>query len=342
MGDFATNLSNVLFTDKSARPGVVLPDGWTNEQVARVGDLQAVKNGMLDLRTALYDVINARSYGVTCDGATNDYTTLTALLATVGARKVTLLIPGNCVVGTSITIPSTMLVRFEAGGSFSGAGVVTYTAWNDGNMVGVRTATTTPVTVTPADDLVITNMGAASAVTVNLPSTAATPTGTVIVVKDGKGDAGTNNITINRNGSQTIDGATSKVLATNYSTVALVFDGTNWRVIYSNASEPWVAPSLLNSWVNVGGQAAASYYRDAAGVVHIQGRISTGASGAIAFNLPAGFRPAGNLGFIAQASGGGAAVNIASSTGAVTPINLTGSAVATYCSLDGITFRAEA
>lgn len=55
----------------------------------------------------------------------------------------------------------------------------------------------------------------------------------------------------------------------------------------------WAAPVLLNSWENYGGgYSNAGYYRNAAGVVHLQGAIRNGLVGAASFTLPAGFRPA--------------------------------------------------
>ena len=50
--------------------------------------------------------------------------------------------------------------------------------------------------------------------------------------------------------------------------------------------------AFQNSWVNQGaGYAVASYYKDAAGFVHLQGLIQTGLVGTVIFTLPAGFRP---------------------------------------------------
>ena len=58
------------------------------------------------------------------------------------------------------------------------------------------------------------------------------------------------------------------------------------------AAGPWIAPTLLNSWANVGGGfATAGYYKDAAGIVHLRGLVTSGAASTI-FNLPAGYRPA--------------------------------------------------
>ena len=70
-----------------------------------------------------------------------------------------------------------------------------------------------------------------------------TPTGTValtlptalmnaaqlpIVVKDAGGNAGANNITIATGGAETIDGGATYVISTNYDTITLYSDGSNW------------------------------------------------------------------------------------------------------------------
>ena len=54
------------------------------------------------------------------------------------------------------------------------------------------------------------------------------------------------------------------------------------------------APTLLNSWVNYGGNfTPASYWKDANGVVHLTGLIRNGtvAKDTVLFTLPAGYRP---------------------------------------------------
>lgn len=50
----------------------------------------------------------------------------------------------------------------------------------------------------------------------------------IIIVNDESGGAGTNNITVDTQGAQTIDGAASVAIATNYGSVRLISDGTNW------------------------------------------------------------------------------------------------------------------
>ena len=82
-----------------------------------------------------------------------------------------------------------------------------YTATEDDAIVGVDT-TSSAVTVTLGSDLV--------------------SEGRIIIIKDVGGNAGTNNITIATEGSETIDGAASTSISTNYGVVRLFSDGTNW------------------------------------------------------------------------------------------------------------------
>jgi hypothetical protein len=74
-------------------------------------------------------------------------------------------------------------------------------------------------------------------VAINLPAGAAKQ---VFIIVDGKGDAGTNNITITPNGAETIKGAASLVLSSNYTGVVLVFTGTNWDTF-----GPFIAPGQV-------------------------------------------------------------------------------------------------
>ena len=66
-----------------------------------------------------------------------------------------------------------------------------------------------------------------TAVTVTLPSAV---TNAAIVFKDSAGTAATNNITINRADSATIDVATSQTISSNYGSMKLISDGTNWFI----------------------------------------------------------------------------------------------------------------
>jgi hypothetical protein len=84
------------------------------------------------------------------------------------------------------------------------------------------------ITVTSADNIIVVNKTSGAATTVNLNATPTT--GQTYIIKDGKGDANTNNITITPS-SGTIDGASTFVMNTNYSAQKIVYNGTEWSII---------------------------------------------------------------------------------------------------------------
>lgn len=90
------------------------------------------------------------------------------------------------------------------------------------------------VAVTTTDEVVLINKTVGAATAVSLPSAAsflAQPgkTNYLLVIKDMKGDAEANNITITPNGAETIDGQATEVIASNLGGVALrPVSGTGW------------------------------------------------------------------------------------------------------------------
>jgi hypothetical protein len=81
--------------------------------------------------------------------------------------------------------------------------------------------------------VLLNNRSATGTGTVTLPSATAqlNPTRVRIHIKDSGGNASVNNITIQAQGGQTIDGQSTFVLNNNYQSVTLVTNGTNWFVI---------------------------------------------------------------------------------------------------------------
>lgn len=65
------------------------------------------------------------------------------------------------------------------------------------------------------------------AATITLPAPASTD---FVRIKD-NGNAEANNITINPNAAETIDGAASNVISSNYGSITLASDGTNWFIL---------------------------------------------------------------------------------------------------------------
>ncbi len=85
----------------------------------------------------------------------------------------------------------------------------------------------TTYTVLSTDASTIIGLSNSAARTITLAAASAYPAGTIIWFKDEAGTAGTGNITINRAGADTIDGATSAVIATNYGLIGIYTNGSN-------------------------------------------------------------------------------------------------------------------
>jgi hypothetical protein len=54
--------------------------------------------------------------------------------------------------------------------------------------------------------------------------------GQEILIKDGKGDANTNNITVVSSGN-TIDGFSAITIAVNYQSIHFMYNGTEWNIV---------------------------------------------------------------------------------------------------------------
>ena len=78
------------------------------------------------------------------------------------------------------------------------------------------------------DDIVHVAYTTTAAVTSFTLPTAQAIAGRIISIKDADGNASINNITIDTEGAETIDGAATLVMATDDQAVTLYSDGTNW------------------------------------------------------------------------------------------------------------------
>jgi hypothetical protein len=137
--------------------------------------------------------------------------------------------------GTTYSIPAAGEVAWAALSAFL-IDVANNSQVKGKQLAGMRTATSSPVTIAATDFTVVTNLSVAGAVAVTMPTGVA---GQMILVVDGKGDAGTNNITISGAGGQLINGAATYVINRNTAGVLFQWSTTEneWVVIgeYANA-----------------------------------------------------------------------------------------------------------
>ncbi len=126
--------------------------------------------------------------------------------------------------GTSVVAPTVTAATLVSTAALTASGLTTLSA---GQVIATRVVTAAgAVTVAATDYVVVVNKASGEATTVNLP---AGVTGTVFIVKDGKGDAATNVITITP-AAGNIDGASTYVISVNYGSANLVYSGTQWLV----------------------------------------------------------------------------------------------------------------
>jgi len=135
-----------------------------------------------------------------------------------------------------------------------------------------------------------------------------------------------------------VSGAAANVRISNLKTATVTDPGSHLvsAVACESTNLPFKNASLQNSWVV---DTRAIYYKDASGIVHIEGRIKSGTTTdlTLLFTLDAGFRPANTEYFLCTVSGGTGNVYI-QADGAVTILN---GFNATWSTLNGISFRAE-
>ena len=101
-------------------------------------------------------------------------------------------------------------------------------------------------TIGNVETILVINKTVAATTTVTLPSSPLT--GRLVFVKDGKGDAATNNITVQA-ASGNVDGSATQLIAVNYGSLLLIYNGTQWNIVARNV--PIVLPvSIANGGTN--------------------------------------------------------------------------------------------
>ncbi len=255
IGLVSTNGSGKVFTDDSTGSALV----YSSSQIAVGGSQIQVNNHVNPSASAIIHLgTTALRYSEVC-GTTGDFSkdsaatnTVTDIL-TLGSTS-----SGTAAAGIGVGI---LLTTEDAGGSVQNAGRVqatltTATAGSevskisfqtvnggaalatrfnvtgtgvahDGSIVVTRTATAADYTVLITDHYVgVTSTAAAR--TITLPAAATCGAGFQLEIADESGGAGTNNITIDGNAAETINGAATVAIAANWGRRRLTCDGTNW------------------------------------------------------------------------------------------------------------------
>ena len=120
--------------------------------------------------------------------------------------------------------------------------------------------------------------------------------------------------------------------------VGTIVNSTQLDLKANKAQEAWIAPTLLNGWVNYGGgEEIAGYFKDEFGFVHLKGLIKSGTttSGTVLFTLPITYRPSKNRYFAIALDQSSYGVIVILSSGNV----LGGTTSSSWTSLDGISFK---
>lgn len=90
----------------------------------------------------------------------------------------------------------------------------------------------TSVTIAPSDNFVVLDVDCSTSRTITLPSASSVTPGRIYLVKDGTGQSETNNMTVAPDGADTIDGAVSVLVNSNWACVFLTSNGVDgWRVL---------------------------------------------------------------------------------------------------------------
>jgi hypothetical protein len=129
------------------------------------------------------------------------------------------------------------------------------------------------------------------------------------------------------------------------------FDTETVRQVASSAAQPMDSvhyvgatgePAFQNSWVSYGAQyEAASFRKFPNGKVRLSGGVKGGGVGATIFTLPAGYRPPFERVLVSSAYGGVANIVIGTSGIVIASAQTTGTAPATFTSLEGVEFDTE-
>jgi hypothetical protein len=142
------------------------------------------------------------------------------------------------------------------------------------------TNSNSPYTALSTDEVILCN-ATSGAITVNLGA-AASNSGKVLIIK--KTDSSVNLVTIDANSTETIDGALTKKLATQYESLKIVCDGSNWQILERRYPMEWAS----DSGFTVGGPTVSSssfISRRQGDMLEVIGKITWSGAGTGAFSV---------------------------------------------------------
>lgn len=128
--------------------------------------------------------------------------------------------------GTGVMRFTNFITGNGSGGTGFGtvAGTFTFNSKLRGHITGVADADYT----TLGTDFLVSYTSLSAPRTVNLIAAATFAAGSILIISDASGNAGTHTITVDGNASETINGATTATITTNYGSLRLYCTGTAW------------------------------------------------------------------------------------------------------------------
>jgi len=99
-------------------------------------------------------------------------------------------------------------------------------SFSAGSYTATRTSISDDYTVLSTDDIIECDTSS-NAIIISLPAASSVDSGKIYNIKDEAGNADDNNITVTPDGSYTIDGETSQIIASSYTCMTIYSNGSN-------------------------------------------------------------------------------------------------------------------
>lgn len=213
------------------------------------------------------------------------------------AARTTRIIGATVASSWTFTLPTAVPSAAKSVMTFDTSGTASFEHRSIATTVS-KTNSDSPYTVLATDQVILCN-ATSGAITVNLPA-AASYSGKVLIVK--KTDSSFNAVTLDGNSTETIDGSETTTLNTQYESVTIVCDGSNWHVLDRKTSTPWT--SYTPTFTSLGTCTSVSFWWKRQGdTIYVMGKATTGTTtaGAVGVTIPSGLSidtdkaPSGNF-----------------------------------------------